>query len=71
MFNPSQGRPAAMWDRGFDFTQPVAREISPPHQHEFGTGFDLQIKDQLGRMRASIDGLRPDEAAFLRQKHGI
>lgn len=71
MFNPSQGRPAAMWDRSFDFSEPVIREMSPVHQHEFGSGYDLQYKDSLGNVQARLDGLRSDEAAFLRQKHGI
>jgi len=71
MFNPSSGRPAAMWNRGFDFSQPVGRAMSPAHEHEFGTGYDLQYKDLTGRVQARLDGLRPDEAAFLRQKHGL
>lgn len=71
MFNPSEGRPAAMWNREFDFTGPLSRSMSPAHQHEFGVGHDLQYKDELGRVQARLDGLRPDEAAFLRQKHGI
>jgi hypothetical protein len=71
MYNPSEGRPAGMWDRGFDFTQPVNHVMSPAHTHEFGTGYDLQYKDGAGNVRARLDGLRPDEAAFLKQKHGI
>ena len=68
MFNPSKGRPSGMWDRNFDFTQPVTRVMSPAHEHEFGTGYDLQYKDDEGIVRARLDGLRPDEAAFLRLK---
>ena len=71
MHNPSQGRPAGMWNRGFDFAQPVERAMSPVHDHEFGPGYDLQYKDGMGKVQARLDGLRPDEAAFLRQKHGI
>lgn len=72
MFNPSQGRPAGMWNPSFDFSQPVNRAMSPIHDHkDFGPGYDLQYKDSLGRVQARLDGLRPDEAAFLSQKHGI
>jgi hypothetical protein len=71
MFNPSNGRPAAMWNQGFDFMQPVDRVMSPAHQHEFGTGYDLQYKDSTGNVQARLDGLRPDEAAFLSQKHNL
>ena len=71
MFNPSKGRPAAMWDRESDFTSSLSPVMSPPHQHEFGVGYDLQYKDMTGKVRARLDGLRPDEAAFLRLKQGI
>lgn len=71
MFNPSQGRPAAMWNREFDFNQPLDRVMSPAHNHEFGTGYDLQYKDCMRKVQARLDGLRPDEADFLRMKHKI
>lgn len=71
MFNPSKGRPAAMFDRNFDFKQPITREMSRIHDHEFGPGYDLQYKDSLGNVRGRLDGLRPDEATFLRKKHGL
>jgi hypothetical protein len=71
MYNPSKGRPAGMWEKGFDFSQPLSPSISPAHPHEFGIGYDLQYKDQRGKIQAKLDGLRPDEAAFLRRKHGL
>ena len=71
MFNPSKGRPAAMWNRDFDFTRPLERVMSPAHEHEFGLGYDLQYKDCMGKVQARLDGLRFDEAAFLRLKHNI
>lgn len=71
MFNPSKGRPASMWNRNFDFIKPLGRVMSPAHDHEFGVGYDLQYQDSTGRVQARLDGLRPDEAAFLRRKHGI
>lgn len=71
MFNPSRGRPAAMWNQGFDFSQPLSPTMSPAHEHEFGVGYDLQYKDLPGKVQARLDGLRPDEAAFLKLKHGI
>ncbi len=71
MYNPSEGRPAAMWNRNFDFNRPLERTMSPAHGHEFGIGHDLQYKDCSGNVQARLDGLRPDEAAFLRMKHGI
>ena len=71
MFNPSKGRPAAMFNRDFDFTNPLDRVMSQPHEHEFGIGYDLQYKDMSGKVQARLDGLRPDEAAFLRKKHDI
>ena len=71
MFKTSKGRPATMWDRNFDFTKPLRPVMSPPHPHEFGVGYDLQYKDMTGKVQASLHGLRPDEAAFLKLKHGI
>lgn len=71
MFNPSKGRPAAMWNREFDFASPVSPVMSTPHRHEFGVGYDLQYKDITGKVQAELHGLRPDEAAFLKLKHGI
>jgi hypothetical protein len=65
------GRPTAKWDRGFDFSNPVDRSMGQVHQHEFWAGFDLEYRDSVGRVRARLDGLRPDEATFLRQKHKI
>jgi len=61
----------AMWERDFDFTQPITPVMSPAHQHEFGTGYDLQYKDCDGNVQARLDGLRSDEAAILRLKHKI
>ena len=71
MYNPSSDYPAAMWDRNYDFSRPVTRFMSPAHDHNFGVGYDLQYKSPSGSVVGRIDGLRPDEAAFLRQKHGI
>jgi len=71
MFNPSNGRPSAMWEPNFDFSKPLSPFMSPAHEHEFGTGFDLQYKDMLGNVQARLDGLRPDEASFLKMKHGL
>lgn len=72
MFTPSKGkRPTPFWEPGFDFSKPLNPVMSPSHQHEFGTGFDLQFKDNLGKVQAKIDGLRPDEATFLRMKHKL
>lgn len=71
MFNPSKGRPAAMWNRKFDFNRSLEREMSPLHDHEFGAGYDLQYKDSLSRVQARLDGLSPDEAAFLKSKHNL
>ena len=71
MFNPSEGRPAAMWNQNFDFNSGVTRVMSPMHNHEFGPGYDLQYKDCHGTVQGRLDGLRPDEAAFLSNKHGI
>jgi hypothetical protein len=69
MHNPSEGRPAAMWNQGFDFTQPLDRVMSPAHQHEFGVGFDVQYKDRFGNVQAQLDGLRPDEAELIHKKN--
>lgn len=72
MHNPSKGRPAAMWDRSFDFSQPLNPEMSRCHEHaDFGLGYDLMYKDGDGKVRAKLDGLRLDEAAFLKLKHEI
>ena len=71
MFNPSKGRPAAQWALKFDFASKLNPQMSPPHSHEFGVGYDLMFKDSLGKVQAKIDGLRPDEADFLRFKHNL
>ena len=71
MFNPSKGRPAAMWNRNFDFSQRLTPVMSPGHEHEFGVGYDLQYKDSAGKVQARLDGLRCDEAAFLCHKHRL
>jgi hypothetical protein len=71
MKNPSKGYPAAMWNAGYDFSQPVTPSFSNAHEHGFGMGYDLQFRDSTGRVQARIDGLRSDEAAFLAGKHGI
>jgi len=71
MFNPSKGRPAGMWNKDFDFTQPVNRVLSPVHQHEFGNGYDMLYKDAFGKVQARLDGLQPEEATFLKMKHKL
>ena len=72
MYTPSKGRrPTPMWEPGFDFSQSLSPEMSRMHDHEFGPGYDLYYKDSLGNVQAKIDGLRPDEAAFLRTKHNL
>ena len=67
-FNVGFGRPSTHW---CDFDGPVTTNISPAHQHEFGVGFDLQYKNAHGQVVGRIDGLRPDEASFLKKKHGL
>lgn len=43
----------------------VQRELSYPHEHEFGKGYDLYYKDESGRIIGEMHGLKPEEAEYL------
>jgi len=70
---PQPGYPASMFEPECP-GDPGLRVITPPHPHKgtqgFGpfTGCDVQYKDVSGMIHAQLDGLRPDEAEFLRLK---
>lgn len=61
-------RPASKWT---DYAGPYKPTISPPHDHEFGVGYDMLYKGIDGKVKAKLDGLNPDEAAFLKKKWGL
>ncbi len=63
-----KGRPAARWT---DYTGPWKPTISPPHDHEFGIGYDMLYKGIDGKVKARLDGLKPEEAEVLRRKWGL
>ncbi len=57
-------RPSTHWNNA---NTPLRREFSPLHPHEdFGIGADIIYKDPLGRPQARMDGLTPEEIAYLR-----
>jgi hypothetical protein len=63
-FNNAPGpRPSTHWNQP---AEPLARELSRRHEHEFGSGYDVLYKDSFGRVQARMDGLTPEEAAYLR-----
>lgn len=68
------GRPTGLWLSSIDYKGPVKPELSKPHQHEFGLGYDMVYKglvDGKEKTIARLDGLRPDEAMFLKKKWGL
>jgi hypothetical protein len=36
-------RPSTAWN---NTDKPLSRDLTPPHEHEFGTGQDVQYKDK-------------------------
>ena len=50
---------------------PLRPDISKEHDHEFGLGYDLYYRDYLGKIKAEMHGLKPEEAAVLKKKYGL
>jgi hypothetical protein len=64
--NNSPGpRPSTHWN---NVDTPLTREFTPLHEHEFGMGGDIQYKDPAGVVQARMDGLKPEEIEYLRQR---